>query len=355
MKFFSTVIAATLAIPSVLAYVPYYNQHYGPSYTDHGIVGGHDSVDGKLPWLAHLSGKRFFGFSQFCDGFFIAEDVLITAGHCTSIFPNSNIMAASNRFNQTKTTGEEGGIDFKIDAQVRHPDYNNRFGFPVNDIAIWFVDVSKNYGGKSIPIVKIQTNSKLPGQHGKLKIAGWGTLEEGGDEPEILQEAEVQIVSNKACSKKYSHGSAILPSSVICAGVPEGGIDTCQGDSGGPIFRYEGKTPVVQGIVSFGRGCARKEYPGVYTRISHYIPWIEETIAKKDYYVQSNRPSTIEEIEEEDDDPINDPDYNPDDDEDMDESPFGYSGSKSNYDDEMMDIDEEYAPARSYGAGYRYY
>ena len=62
---------------------------------------------------------------------------------------------------------------------------------------------------------------------------------------------------------------------MICAGYPEGGKDSCNGDGGGPLI-CDGE---LQGITSWGIGCAEKERPGVYTRVCNFIDWIEITIA----------------------------------------------------------------------------
>ena len=52
-----------------------------------------------------------------------------------------------------------------------------------------------------------------------------------------------------------------------------------EGDSGGPMVS-EGSTGSMEivGIVSWGRGCARKLLPGIYTRVVNYLPWIQANI-----------------------------------------------------------------------------
>jgi len=63
---------------------------------------------------------------------------------------------------------------------------------------------------------------------------------------------------------------------MLCAGYTEGGRDTCQGDSGGPLVCKQGNRWWQHGIVSFGRGCAERNFPGVYSNVVEYLPWIKE-------------------------------------------------------------------------------
>ena len=97
-------------------------------------------------------------------------------------------------------------------------------------------------------------------------VSGWGTLTEGGETPTVLQKVEVPIVSDADCRDAYGVDEVL--DSMICAG--EAGHDSCQGDSGGPMVCGGS----LCGIVSWGYGCARPNYPGVYTEVSYFVDWI---------------------------------------------------------------------------------
>lgn len=63
----------------------------------------------------------------------------------------------------------------------------------------------------------------------------------------------------------------------ICAGDQEkGGKDACSGDSGGPLISIDKR--VLLGVTSWGDGCGKKHKPGVYTRISQFVPWIKQKL-----------------------------------------------------------------------------
>jgi len=108
----------------------------------------------------------------------------------------------------------------------------------------------------------------------------------GGYQNDQLLKAQLSIVNNLACAMWYNISMEVprgITPNMICAGDAEGGWlkDSCQGDSGGPlqvIHRRNQCLFQVIGITSFGRGCANINSPGVYTRVSHYLPWIENIV-----------------------------------------------------------------------------
>ena len=103
-----------------------------------------------------------------------------------------------------------------------------------------------------------------------MTVTGFGTTREGGSSSDKLMEVEVPVVSNAQCSNSYP---GYITFNHICAG--KEGKDSCQGDSGGPLFWSSNSKFYLTGIVSFGQGCARPNYPGVYTRVTSYLNWIK--------------------------------------------------------------------------------
>ena len=108
-------------------------------------------------------------------------------------------------------------------------------------------------------------------------MSGWGTTEEDGRVSDVLKLTQQTILaSNDAACLRGSQDSPV-PNSKMCA--YKEGTDSCQGDSGGPlVVREDGRWTIV-GVVSYGIGCARSGYAGVYARVNNYLDWINQNIA----------------------------------------------------------------------------
>ncbi|EDW34743.1 GL12829 [Drosophila persimilis] len=114
-------------------------------------------------------------------------------------------------------------------------------------------------------------------------IAGWGASKHQGPTSQVLRDAQVPIVARQSCELSYKSVFRFVQFSdkVICAG--SSSVDACQGDSGGPLMMPQlegsGYRFYLLGLVSFGYECARPNFPGVYTRVASYVPWIRQQIS----------------------------------------------------------------------------
>ncbi|KTF97966.1 hypothetical protein cypCar_00032028 [Cyprinus carpio] len=108
-------------------------------------------------------------------------------------------------------------------------------------------------------------------------VTGWGNVEYYGTQANVLQEAHVPIISDAVCNGPDYYDNQVT-TTMFCAGYEKGGTDSCQGDSGGPFVAADvlSKTSRYRllGVVSWGTGCAMAKKPGVYTRVSRFLPWI---------------------------------------------------------------------------------
>uniref|UniRef100_A0A4W5K7M4 Hepsin n=1 Tax=Hucho hucho TaxID=62062 RepID=A0A4W5K7M4_9TELE len=119
----------------------------------------------------------------------------------------------------------------------------------------------------------------IDGQMGT--VTGWGNVGYYGTLADILQEANVPIINDAVCNAPDYYDNQIT-TSMFCAGFEKGGTDACQGDSGGPFVAEDSLSKASRyrllGVVSWGTGCAMAKKPGVYTRVSRFLPWISSAM-----------------------------------------------------------------------------
>lgn len=106
-------------------------------------------------------------------------------------------------------------------------------------------------------------------------VTGFGTIREGGPQATTLMKANVPLIRMSVCKKSY-YMTPTGETLKVCAGYAKGKIDSCQGDSGGPLVCQEGGKFYLTGVVSYGKGCARPGYPGVYANVKNLMEWIQQ-------------------------------------------------------------------------------
>ncbi|RMC13551.1 hypothetical protein DUI87_08627 [Hirundo rustica rustica] len=104
-------------------------------------------------------------------------------------------------------------------------------------------------------------------------ITGWGDT--GRAYSRTLQQAAIPLLPKRVCEERYKRR---FTGRMLCAGnmQEQKHVDSCQGDSGGPLMcERTGESWVVYGVTSWGYGCGVKDSPGVYTKVSSFVPWIK--------------------------------------------------------------------------------
>jgi secreted trypsin-like serine protease len=218
------------------------------------IVGGQPAPAGAYPWMTALvrageaprTGHR-------CGATLIGPRRLLTAAHCL-------------------TEEEPKRLDAVVGAERLSAEDGERIG-----IARYATDP----GRADLALLKLARRAPepplalagpgdeplyAPGQ--TARALGWGlTSQNGRRGTDLLRQVDVPIVSDEECALAYQDSHPpFRGKKEICAGAA--GRDACGGDSGGPLLVSDSAgTPKQVGVVSFGRGCGRARFPGVYSEV----------------------------------------------------------------------------------------
>ena len=237
------------------------------------IVGGEAAAVGELPWQVAVYPGPYL-----CGGTLITPQWVVTAAHCViddngaTLAPSEiDVVAGEYNRNQNDGTEQQRGVS----TVIVHPDYNP--SSDDSDIALLRLASPVTLGPSVgiVPLVSSPAHDALVAPGVSSLVSGWGATSEGGSSAAILQKVRVPIVSNATCDAAYGGG---ITANMLCAGLAEGGKDSCQGDSGGPLVVPDGSGWRLAGVVSFGNGCARPNFYGVYTRISSFTAWIASQV-----------------------------------------------------------------------------
>nr|XP_020637753.1 proproteinase E-like [Pogona vitticeps] len=240
------------------------------------VVNGEDANPYSWPWQISLQYKKDGEFYHTCGGSLIGPNWVMTAAHCIS--KSREYRVGLGEYDRSREDGFEQFIPINADDIFVHPRWFSICAACGNDIALLKLSRSAKMNDRVQPACLPPAGEILPNEY-PCYITGWGRLYTNGPLPDILQQAELPVVDNEHCNQRDWWGG-VIRQNMICAG---GDIRSgCNGDSGGPLNcqAADGRW-AVHGIASFvsALGCNALKKPTVFTRVSAFEDWIQETIA----------------------------------------------------------------------------
>jgi len=267
------------------------------------IINGVEARPKSWPWLVSI-GVQYRGSNgvwqnrtHICGGTLIESSHVLTAGHCLEQKIDDRFVPLTS----TNPTLESffilriGVHDIRLTGsndiyRARRVSVHEKFFSSTfeNDIAIIRLDRPVPVTDSTTPIC-LPSSNVPPGK--QVTVAGWGTVSETARvHSNVLRQANVNVLSPVNC-RVYMD----IPydgSRQLCAAALDWSKDTwyriclfefefefcvfSAGDSGGPLMYQENGIWSIDGITSYGYGCSKRGFPGVYTRTVPYLSWIKQ-------------------------------------------------------------------------------
>ncbi|XP_075768329.1 mast cell protease 1A-like [Pelodiscus sinensis] len=221
------------------------------------IIKGKEVKAHSRPYMAYLRIQRGTKMGR-CGGFLVAENFVLTAAHCQA-GKITVVLGAHNISRQEKSQQV-----IQVKKAYPHEEYDDVYSD--NDIMLLELSTPAKLSKRVKPIA-LATAGKIVKPGKKCRVAGWGLTiaHNNSSSANTLREVQVKVLKDAECRDlRYNNWT------MLCAGKAGKGDGATQGDSGGPLV-CRGKA---QGIVSWGP----IDLPGVYTRLSTFIGWIQETM-----------------------------------------------------------------------------
>ncbi|XP_065100208.1 chymase-like [Paramisgurnus dabryanus] len=199
------------------------------------------SIPHSHPYMVYIRDKH-----SACGGFLIREDFVMTAAQC-----NSGHLMVYLGVNDTNDLPEGIEVEaFTYKCFAKKPD---------DDIMLLKLKTPVTLN-ETVNIISLpETNREEISTN--CMVMGWGRQEYNEFTPSrVLREVNLTLLDSKNCDTPHT----------LCTQEEAG---PAGGDSGSPLIC--GNVP--QGIVSYYKHKSRS-YLTMYTKISHYLPWIHEML-----------------------------------------------------------------------------
>ncbi|XP_041614595.1 neurotrypsin isoform X2 [Vulpes lagopus] len=240
------------------------------------IIGGKNSLRGGWPWQVSLRLKSSYGDGRLlCGATLLSSCWVLTAAHCFKRYGNSTRSYAVRVGDYHTLVPDEFEEEIGVQQIVIHREY--RPDSSDYDIALVRLEGPDEqcvrFSSHVLPACLPFRRERPQKTASNCYITGWGDT--GQAYSRTLQQAAIPLLPKRFCEERYK---SRFTRRMLCAGNlhEHKRVDSCQGDSGGPLMcARSGESWVVYGVTSWGYGCGAKDSPGVYTKVSAFVPWIK--------------------------------------------------------------------------------
>ncbi|BFZ24321.1 hypothetical protein BsWGS_27360 [Bradybaena similaris] len=247
------------------------------------IIGGRLATHGHYPWTVNVRGTTVKNgvatHGHVCGGAIINEYWVLTAAHCMRYGNESTLTIIVGDFD--RRIQDEGEQKFLLDKFIPHKRFT---GKGVSDYNIALIKVAKTSDGRGIRFNDYVQPICLPNPEQKcygnefLVATGWGSeCARSSINVRHLKSARLRCRTKTFCRRNI-YRRAQITDRMFCAGTSWGDDDVCDGDLGGPGALRRGYLFILIGIMSHGTLCRKRNYPVIFSSVSAYLPWIEDTI-----------------------------------------------------------------------------
>ncbi|XP_043505707.1 prostasin-like [Polistes fuscatus] len=242
------------------------------------ITGGNDATPGQFPYQVSVQWgvPPLVKFRHVCGGSLIADNYVLTAGHCVLKFGKLKVAVGKHYLTQTEKT--EQVVD--VSQTIVHSGYKG--GVAQHDIALLKLKTPLTINARVAPL-QLPIQDQV--QTGFVVLSGWGSVSRNilPVLPKVLQTATLSLMENSECLAQLQSVKSVIgqkpqlyPTQVCTSAGEKSNLSACSGDSGGPLVQYIDSKPVQVGIVSWGTLPCGHGMPSVYTRVASYSDWIQQ-------------------------------------------------------------------------------